>query len=159
MRVSLSLLYIFFLWFGKGLLNCPILTPCPSLRFIEQNVPLANEKTFVTPTFANSKQRPSAFENQTKMANYFWLPRLTDCHLNFLTITVLQESMKGWKQVSQNISVSFNKHICNVFYCKHLDGSSWNIKSCCLLCPPYWKQTDSVSFGKQTFQNRRNETF
>ena len=67
--------------------------------------------------------------------------------------------MKTSQSNRLNISGSFNKHICDVFYCKHLDGSSGNIESCCLLCPPYCKQTNSVSFGSKCFCLKRTAMF
>ena len=84
-----------------------------------------------------SKQRPSAFENQTKMADIASTHRLPSEFLDYYPGTGINESIKTSQSIHLNISVSFNKHIRNVFNCKHLDGSSWNIESCCLLCLPY----------------------
>ena len=42
------------------------------------------------------------------------MPRLSDCHLNFETITMLQESMKVGKQVSQTV-LTFLCHSMNIF--------------------------------------------
>ena len=49
-------------------------------------------------------------------------PEFRDYH----RVTGINESMKTSQSNRLNISVSFNKHIRDVFYCKHLDGSSGN---------------------------------
>ena len=104
-----------------------------------------------------SKQHPSAFVNKTKWRTIFecldsqistWISWLLPCYRN------------QWKCENKsviNISVSFNKRISNVFYCKHLDGSLENIESWCLLCPPYCLSARAlhreVNVSKQTKQN------
>ena len=85
-----------------------------------------------------------------------WTHRLPPEFHNYHCVTGIDESMKTSPSNCLNISVSFNYHIRDVFYCKHLDGFSGNIKSCNLLCPPYWKQTDSVSLGGKRFVSKRN---
>ena len=79
--------------------------------------------------------------------------------LDYSRVTGINESMKTSQSTRLNISVSFNEHIRDVFYCKHFDGSSGNIESCCLLCPPNWKQTDSVSLGRNVSKQNVKKRF
>ena len=63
---------------------------------------LSMKRHLFTPTFAN---RANSDHQRLKTKQRWWTIfdclKLTDCHLNFLTSTVLQESMKVWKMVSQ----------------------------------------------------------
>ena len=87
--------------------------------------------------------------------------RLPPEFLDYYCVTGINESMKTSQSNRLNFSVSFNKHNRNVFYCKHLDGSSgkcsllWTLKIECVKEPinanVLTKQTDNISFGKQTF--------
>ena len=74
--------------------------------------------------------------------------------------------MKTSQSNRLNISVSFNKHIRDVFYCKHMDGSSGNIEKCCLLWTECVKEpinanvlTKQTPFHWEENVSKRNETF
>ena len=109
-----------------------------------------------TPAFANSAhQRLETKQNGGPFLNAS-THRLPPEFRDYYRVTGINVSMKTSQSSHLTISVSFNKHIRNVFYCKHLDGFSENIENCCLLCPPYWKQTDSVSLGRKHFKTKWN---
>ena len=81
----------------------------------------------------------------------------------FHRVTGINESMKTSQSNRLNISVSFNKHIRDVFYCKHLDCSSvisrsvvflWTLKIECLK-EPIKKQTP-FHWGENV--SKENET-
>ena len=73
--------------------------------------------------------------------------------------------MKTSQSNRLNITVSFNKHISDVFYCKHSSGNIeksyllWTLKIECVKQPisanGLTKQTDTVSLGRNRFETKR----